>query len=63
MRQALLDVQSYVETKLPRMPKVASVAEWEPIAAKIRSDVLTHVVFRGAAAKWRDLKTVRRRGR
>jgi Acetyl xylan esterase (AXE1) len=56
-RQSLLDTQEYLEPRIPRMPAVKSVAEWEKHAGKIRKDVLDHVVFRGEAANWRTAKT------
>jgi hypothetical protein len=57
-RQSLLDTQEYVERRLPRIPKPATVAEWEATAKQIRADVLEKVVYRGEAAKWRDRPTV-----
>jgi dienelactone hydrolase len=56
-RQALLDLQEYLEPRIPRMPEVRNVAEWEEHARRIRAGVLDKVVFRGAAASWRQLKT------
>lgn len=56
-RQALLDVQDQIETRIPRMAVVRSVDEWEKHAQRIRSEVLQRVVFRGQAAGWRDAKT------
>jgi len=55
-RQALLDVQDRIERRIPRMPEVKSAAEWNKHAERIRRDVLERVVFRGAAATWRDAK-------
>jgi dienelactone hydrolase len=56
-RQALLDLQDYLEPRIPRMPAVTSVADWEQHAQRIRRDVLDRVVFRGEAAAWRDART------
>jgi hypothetical protein len=54
----LQEVQAYCEPKVPRMPKVSSLAEWQSFADQTRRDVLDKVVFRGALAKqWRDAKT------
>ena len=39
------------------MPTVRSIAEWEPIAARIRQQTLDRVVFRGEADRWRRLPT------
>jgi acetyl esterase/lipase len=55
-RQALLDVQERIEGRIPRMPEVKTVAEWEKHAQRIRREVLDRVVFRGEAAVWRDAK-------
>jgi len=56
-RQTLLEVQDYTEARIPRMPKVASAAEWDKLAATLRAAVLEKVVYRGAAANWRDAQT------
>jgi hypothetical protein len=56
-RQALIEVQDYLEGRIPKMPKVTSAAEWEKEAKRIRAEVLARVVFRGEAAAWRDAKT------
>jgi dienelactone hydrolase len=55
-RQALLDVQDHIASRIPRMPEVKSVAEWEKHAQRIRRAVLERIVFRGEAAGWRDAK-------
>src|SRR6185437_8941312 len=55
-RQALLDVQDYIESRIPRMPEVKTVNEWEKHSQRIRQAVLERVVFRGEAAAWRDAK-------
>jgi hypothetical protein len=55
-RQALLDLQDHLEPRIPRMPAVGSVAEWERHARQIRVGVLEKVVFRGEARAWRDAK-------
>jgi hypothetical protein len=56
--QSLQEVQAYYEPKVPRMPKVNSLAEWKTFADQTRRDVLDKIVFRGALAKqWRDAKT------
>jgi hypothetical protein len=56
-RQALVDAQEFVDPKIPRMPQVKSAEEWDRIAARLRQDVLERVVFRGEAARWRNLPT------
>jgi hypothetical protein len=52
----LTEVQHYTEPRIPRMPAVGSVAEWEQLANKMRAQVLERVVYRGQAAAWRDAK-------
>jgi hypothetical protein len=55
---SLQEAQAYYEPKVPRMPKVSSLTEWQTFADQTRRDVLDKVVFRGALAKqWRDAKT------
>jgi hypothetical protein len=55
--QPMLDVQAYTESRVPLMPAVRSVAEWEKLADRMRKDTLDKVVFRGEAAAWRDAHT------
>ncbi|MGL4552472.1 MAG: alpha/beta hydrolase family protein [Gemmataceae bacterium] len=59
-RQATLDVQDHIESKLPKLPTFDTPQAWQKYAGKVRADVLDKVVFRGEAAKWRSLgsKTV-----
>jgi hypothetical protein len=56
-RQTQRELIEFLEPRIPRMPVVTSVAEWEAQAAKIRQGVLDRVVFRGEAAEWRKRKT------
>ncbi len=52
------EAQAYCEAKVPRMPQVKTLAEWEGVAAQLRRDALDKVYFRGALAKqWREAKT------
>jgi hypothetical protein len=53
----LAEVQAYTESRVPLMPAVNSVSEWEKLARQMREDTLNKVVFRGEAAKWRKQKT------
>jgi hypothetical protein len=50
-------VEDYCEARVLRMPKVSSLKEWEALAKKYREDTLREVVFRGEAAKWREMET------
>ena len=53
---ALEEVQVFSETRVPDMPHVSTAAHWQAKANQMRRDVLDKVVFRGAAAKWRNTK-------
>jgi hypothetical protein len=53
----LAETQEYVDARIPPMPKVRSVAEWESYARQAREKALDRVVFRGEAAHWRRLGT------
>jgi len=53
----LAEVQAYTEHRVPLMPPVKSVGEWEKLAKQMREDSLDKVVFRGKAAEWRKQKT------
>jgi dienelactone hydrolase len=54
---AMSQVQDYTEARVPPMPAVGSVADWERFAEATRRDVLDRVVYRGKAAQWRDADT------
>jgi dienelactone hydrolase len=56
-RQALLEVQDYLEPRIPRLPEGLTQAQWVKQAERLRQEVLDRVVFRGAAGTWRDAKT------
>ncbi|HIG82019.1 MAG TPA: hypothetical protein EYQ62_10345 [Verrucomicrobiales bacterium] len=51
---ALEEVRVFNETRVPEMPRVRSAAEWKIKADEYRKNILDKVVFRGAAAKWRN---------
>ncbi|MFH1266416.1 MAG: acetylxylan esterase, partial [Planctomycetota bacterium] len=50
----MAEVERYCDERVPRMPEVSSVAEWEAEANRIRAEVLEKIVYCGEAAKWRD---------
>src|SRR5947207_1871042 len=52
----LEEVQAYTESRVPLMPAVKNVAEWEQLANCMRRDALEKVVLRGQAAEWRKGK-------
>ncbi len=49
------EVQRYCEARVPRIPVVKTVAQWEAESDRLRAAVLDRVVFRGDAARWRDV--------
>jgi predicted amidohydrolase/dienelactone hydrolase len=52
--QTLHELLDHAEARLPRVPTAASAETWHAYASKLRQDILDKVVFRGAAAQWRD---------
>ncbi len=55
--EPLREVQAFTESRVPPMPEVRSVEEWERHADRMRRETLEKVVFRGEAATWRDAET------
>ncbi len=53
----LKEVQEFTETRMPPMPDVKSVPEWESFAQSMRERTLNNVVLRGEAAAWSRLPT------
>jgi hypothetical protein len=53
----LEEVQQFVAGHIPPMPEVLTLAEWEQYAKRAREQALERTVFRGEAARWRDLPT------
>ncbi|MEW6305577.1 MAG: hypothetical protein AB1705_19030 [Verrucomicrobiota bacterium] len=51
------EAQAYLEERVPLVPAVKNVNEWERLAERTRREVLENVVFRGEARKWRDART------
>jgi len=51
---SMMEVQHYCEGRVPRMPAVTTVAQWEAESGRLRATVLDRVVFRGEATHWRD---------
>jgi hypothetical protein len=51
---SLEEVQDYIESRVPIMPKVKTAGDWVNQATQLRRAVLERVVFRGEAAGWRD---------
>jgi dienelactone hydrolase len=53
-RQSLLDLQDHLEPRIPRLGRFETVGEFEAWAKQLRQDLLTRVVLRGQATRWRD---------
>lgn len=54
----LAEVKAYCEAKVPAMPAVKTLVEWEKFAEQARRDALDKVYFRGDLARqWREAKT------
>lgn len=54
---AQTEVENYCDARIPRMPAVATRAEWEAKAKEIREAMLSKIVLRGEAARWDQLPT------
>lgn len=52
--QPLREIRAFVEPRIIRPPQFSDRAQWKQAADRLRRDVLEQVVFRGAAARWRD---------
>jgi dienelactone hydrolase len=53
----LAEIRMFAEAKVPRMPEIRDQADWLKHAERMRADTLSQVVYRGEAARWRDLPT------
>lgn len=53
----LAETQKFVERRIAVLPRFDRRQEWESYASALRQRVLDEVVFRGAAASWRDAQT------
>ncbi len=56
-RQTLAEVQDSIEARLPPPPTAATADEWIAKARKYREDTFAKVIFRGEAARWREVPT------
>ena len=56
-RQTLLELQEYLDAKIPRLPEPTTAEAWEKETTRLQKEVLEKVVFRGEAAKWKDAKS------
>ncbi|HUG68201.1 MAG TPA: hypothetical protein VMM76_10645 [Pirellulaceae bacterium] len=46
-------VEAFCEARVPAVPDVSALEEWERLTDQWRADMLKRVVFRGVAAAWR----------
>jgi hypothetical protein len=51
------EVEKYCDARIPRMPDAQNREQWEQQAARIREEMLSKIIFRGEAARWKDLPT------
>jgi dienelactone hydrolase len=56
-RQTLIEAQAHLASRVKPMPPIAERGAWDRYARELRAQILDDVVFRGEAAKWRDLPT------
>jgi len=52
-----MEVERFIESRIPRMPDVKGKAQWQRYAERTRRRTLDEVIFRGAAARWRKQPT------
>src|SRR5262245_32331211 len=56
-QQTMIELQKFLEKRLPPMPRVTTKEAWTQEARRMREEVLAKVVYRGEAAAWRDART------
>jgi dienelactone hydrolase len=52
-----VETQIHLASRVKPIPAIASTAQWDAYAQQLRTQILDNVVFRGEAAKWRDVPT------
>ena len=55
--QPLEEVEAFVESRIPVMPKPATIDEWSSFVRKSRKQTLDRVIYRGEAVRWRQAPT------
>ncbi len=55
--RTLTETQAFCTSRVPPIPRAATVAAWEQYATRAREATLANAVYRGEAAAWRDAKT------
>ncbi|QDU38301.1 Acetyl xylan esterase (AXE1) [Maioricimonas rarisocia] len=53
----LEEVRNFTVSRVPLLPELASREDWEQHADRMRKDAFEKVIFRGEAARWRELPT------
>ena len=53
----LKEVQAYTESRVPVMPELSTREAWQAEAQRLRREMFEKVIFRGAAARWREAET------
>jgi dienelactone hydrolase len=56
-RQTTIETQIHLASRVKPIPAVADSAQWDAYRQQLRTQILDNVVFRGEAAKWRDMST------
>jgi dienelactone hydrolase len=56
-RQTLAETADYCESLIPRVPSPTTLTHWKVYSREMRTDALSHVIFRGEASTWRTAKT------
>src|SRR5947209_18804442 len=54
-KQTMVEAQINLASRVKPMPPIRDRAEWEKYAADLRRQILENWVFRGEAAKWRNI--------
>lgn len=55
--RTLAEILRYAEPRIPTVPEIRDAAVWQRYAEELRKTILDRVIYRGAAAGWRDAKT------
>ena len=52
--QPQVEIERFLEPRIPRMPAVTNRADWERQTQRIREEMLSKVIYRGKGGDWRD---------
>jgi dienelactone hydrolase len=56
-RQTTIETEIHLASRVKPIPAITTTAQWDHYAQQLRTQILDNVVFRGEAAKWRDMPT------